>query len=75
MTKFSLLVVIALHGLLAVILMLRYLDLLSSQSPVRDHAHDCVQRNRNTVAFLKHQIAPVCQRSFLTLFCVFCYGS
>lgn len=54
MTVFSLLVVIAVPVLLVVILPMHYLDPLGSQSPVRDHAHECVQCNRNTVAFPKH---------------------
>lgn len=54
MTVLSLLVVVAVHGLLVVIPPVYYLDPLSSQSPVWDHAHDCVHCYRNTVAFLKH---------------------
>lgn len=71
MTMFSLLVVIAVHGLLAVILPMHYLDLLSSQSPVRDHAHNCVQCNRNTIA----DLAPVYQPPFMTLAYVFFLSS
>lgn len=63
MTMFSLLVVIAVHGLLAVILPLHYLDQLSSHSPVRDHAHNCVQCNR----YAKGYLAPVYQPPFMTL--------